>query len=139
MVFASFVFTGRFIFSLSRSLSLPLSCLFLSLSQTNSTRVSYVTAVKEIVAADGLVGLFGRGLKTRILANGIQGIVFSVLWRSLDDMLRAEQKVTNAKTAVWTGRCKTLEEAHDVTKDEPCGGMGCPNVMYEAFATPEYP
>lgn len=30
-------------------------------------------------------GLFGRGLKTRILANGLQGLMFSVLWRLIDD------------------------------------------------------
>ena len=28
-----------------------------------------------------LLGLFGRGLKTRLLANGMQGLLFSVLYR----------------------------------------------------------
>jgi hypothetical protein len=26
-------------------------------------------------------GLFGRGLKTRIVANGCQGLMFAVLWK----------------------------------------------------------
>ncbi|KAJ3073390.1 hypothetical protein HDU98_001681, partial [Podochytrium sp. JEL0797] len=49
--------------------------------QTNETRVSYRQAVQEVVAKDGVKGLFGRGLKTRILTNGLQGIMFSVLWK----------------------------------------------------------
>ena len=34
---------------------------------------------------DGLVGLFGRGLSTKIFANGMQGLLFSVLWKLIDD------------------------------------------------------
>ncbi|KAJ3095797.1 hypothetical protein HDU97_006498 [Phlyctochytrium planicorne] len=53
--------------------------------QTHETRVSYAQAVKEVVAKDGVIGLFGRGLKTRILTNGLQGIMFSVLWKSFEE------------------------------------------------------
>lgn len=49
--------------------------------QTNENPVTYPQAVRDIVKADGVVGLFGRGLQTRILANGVQGILFSVLWK----------------------------------------------------------
>jgi len=49
--------------------------------QTNENPVTYSQAVKEIVAVDGYAGLFGRGLQTRILANGMQGVMFSVLWK----------------------------------------------------------
>jgi len=41
-----------------------------------------------IVEKDGVIGLFGRGLKTRILVNGLQGLLFSVLWRLIDDALQ---------------------------------------------------
>jgi len=44
---------------------------------------SYSDTIRVIVAADGWKGLFGRGLRTRILANSIQSIVFIVIWRSL--------------------------------------------------------
>ena len=40
--------------------------------QTHQHHISYPDAVKEIVAKDGVIGLFGRGLQTRILTNGIQ-------------------------------------------------------------------
>ncbi|KAJ3316536.1 hypothetical protein HDU76_001724 [Blyttiomyces sp. JEL0837] len=53
--------------------------------QTHETRVSYGEAIKAIVAKDGVTGLFGRGLKTRILTNGLQGIMFSVLWKLFED------------------------------------------------------
>lgn len=42
--------------------------------------------VQEILAKEGYIGLFGRGLKTKILANGMQGLLFSVLWRIGQDM-----------------------------------------------------
>jgi hypothetical protein len=41
-----------------------------------------------ILAADGWRGLFGRGLRTRIFANALQSIVFTVIWRGLAEKLR---------------------------------------------------
>lgn len=38
--------------------------------QTSSDPISYTQAIKLVTEKDGLVGLFGRGLKTRIIANG---------------------------------------------------------------------
>ncbi|KAJ7896276.1 mitochondrial carrier domain-containing protein [Mycena olivaceomarginata] len=54
--------------------------------QVNETRIGYFDAAREVIAADGLIGLFGRGLKTRILANGLQGLMFTVLWRFFEDL-----------------------------------------------------
>lgn len=51
----------------------------ISESSDGSTDVSYVQLAKEIIAQDGVASLFGRGLKTRLLANAIQGMLFSVL------------------------------------------------------------
>ena len=51
---------------------------------TNSTTIkplSYPEVVALIVERDGLIGLFGRGLQTRLLTNAIQGALFSVLWK----------------------------------------------------------
>merc|ERR1712060_548882 len=50
--------------------------------QTSTVPVSYPEAAKAVIEKDGYIGLFGRGLKTRILANGLQGLMFSVLWKS---------------------------------------------------------
>lgn len=39
--------------------------------QTHHLTLSYPDVVKEIIAKDGVLGLFGRGLSTRILTNGV--------------------------------------------------------------------
>lgn len=54
--------------------------------QVNDTKVSYSEAARLVVLQDGLQGLFGRGLKTRILANGLQGLLFSILWKLFLDL-----------------------------------------------------
>jgi hypothetical protein len=43
--------------------------------------LSYPEIVAMIIETDGVAGLLGRGLQTRLLTNAIQGGVFSVLWR----------------------------------------------------------
>lgn len=44
-------------------------------------------AAQVILRTEGAKGLFGRGLKTRYLANGLQGLLFSVLWKAFADLL----------------------------------------------------
>jgi len=48
---------------------------------------SYASIVKNIVEQDGWSGLFGRGLKTRILVNAVQGAAFSILWKYFQEKL----------------------------------------------------
>ena len=45
---------------------------------------------QNIIEKDGVKELFGRGLKTKIMINGIQGIVFTIVWKSLEEMLNNE-------------------------------------------------
>ena len=47
----------------------------------DNKEISYREALSLILETDGIVGLFGRRLKTRLLTNAIQGAVFSVLWK----------------------------------------------------------
>ncbi|KAJ2913426.1 hypothetical protein MD484_g6988, partial [Candolleomyces efflorescens] len=54
--------------------------------QVNDKKIGYTAAARAVVRTDGWSGLFGRGLKTRILANGLQGLTFSVLWKWFWDM-----------------------------------------------------
>jgi hypothetical protein len=51
-------------------------------SHSNPT-ITYKQITEEIVAKDGMQGLLGRGLKIRLVTNGIQGIMFSVVWKYL--------------------------------------------------------
>jgi Mitochondrial carrier protein len=48
--------------------------------------LSYPEIVNMIIKQDGVLGLFGRGLQTRLLTNAIQGAAFSVLWRYFQQM-----------------------------------------------------
>jgi hypothetical protein len=54
--------------------------------QANEEAITYPQALKRVIAEDGILGLFGRGLKTKIIANGLQGLMFSVLWKYIDDL-----------------------------------------------------
>jgi hypothetical protein len=45
-----------------------------------------VNAARAVVAADGLAGLFLRGLGVRLLTNSLQSIMFSILWKLFLDM-----------------------------------------------------
>ena len=49
-------------------------------SASDSKRSYYDTA-RDIIAKEGLGGLLGRGLQTRLLANALQGTLFSVLFK----------------------------------------------------------
>ncbi|KAJ9120329.1 hypothetical protein QFC24_005283 [Naganishia onofrii] len=55
--------------------------------QVHERDVGYIEAAREIIRTEGLPGLFGRGLPTRLLANGIQGLLFSVLWKLFSDLI----------------------------------------------------
>jgi hypothetical protein len=49
--------------------------------------LGYVAAARNIIDAEGWRGLFGRGLSTRLLTNGLQGMFFSVVWKLLEEKL----------------------------------------------------
>ena len=50
-------------------------------SNSISNDLSYAQVVQLILEKDGVAGLFGRGLQTRLFTNALQGAVFSVLWK----------------------------------------------------------
>lgn len=43
----------------------------------------YINDIKEVIAKDGLYGMFFRGLGTKMLAGAIQGAFFAVFWNWL--------------------------------------------------------
>lgn len=52
--------------------------------QTNQNNQSYLKMVNSIIEKDGISGLLGRGLKTRIMTNGLQGILFNITWKYIE-------------------------------------------------------
>ena len=59
--------------------------------QASETALTYRGAVLAIMARDGLHGLFFRGLSTRIMANAVQGMLFTIMWKGLEERWRAAE------------------------------------------------
>ncbi len=55
--------------------------------QTSAAGVGYVDAARAVLAADGVAELLGRGLRTRLLVNLLQGAFFSVAWKAVEQRL----------------------------------------------------
>ena len=68
---------------------------------SGDAKLGYRAAVKNVIAKDGMKGLFGRGLKTRIVTNVLQAMVFSVAWKGIEEELnkRAAAKDSKGKAA----------------------------------------
>ena len=60
-----------------------------ALGSTRSS-ITYAETISLILAVDGWRGLLGRGLKTRILGNALQSILFTVVWRGLSERWQEE-------------------------------------------------
>lgn len=70
--------------------------------------LSYFETIRMVLAADGWKGLFGRGLRTRIMANALQSALFTIIWRGLADH--------------WGNQANTkTEEEHEVSEDSSTG------------------
>ena len=62
-------------------------------TQTSTEPIGYLQALKIVIEKDGVAGLFFRGLMTKIISNGCQGILFNVLWRMGQDELARREKL----------------------------------------------
>jgi len=59
--------------------------------QTSKVPISYVDVTKDIIDKDGLKGILGRGLGTRLLVNCLQGALFSVVWKYFEKILATQR------------------------------------------------
>lgn len=59
--------------------------------QTADTEITYTAAAANIIATDGVHGLFLRGLGTKVISNGLQAMLFTVIWRYLQDVIEKRQ------------------------------------------------
>jgi len=53
--------------------------------QSHPDQLTYVQVFRNVINESGITGLFFRGLETKILANGMQGILFSILWKHFEE------------------------------------------------------
>jgi hypothetical protein len=60
--------------------------------------LSYRSIARKLIKEQGYLALFGRGLLTRILSNGLQSILFTIAWQTIRRMklsMRRAVKVIN--------------------------------------------
>jgi len=57
--------------------------------QTSATTIGYREAAQQIIDKDGVLGLFTRGLGTRVMTNAIQASLFTVVWKYLEGRMNA--------------------------------------------------
>lgn len=55
--------------------------------QSHPDALTYVQVVRNVIQESGVQGLFLRGLETKIFSNGLQGILFSILWKHFEEAL----------------------------------------------------
>ena len=55
--------------------------------QSHAESLTYPQVVRRIVSESGVFGLLFRGLETKIVANGLQGMLFTVMWKHFEDVL----------------------------------------------------
>ena len=60
--------------------------------QTADTEMSYAQTISKIIASDGVSGLFLRGLGTKIISNGVQAMLFTIVWRYVQEVIEKRQK-----------------------------------------------
>jgi hypothetical protein len=66
---------------------------------SGDAKLSYTGAIKGVLEKDGMKGLFGRGLSTRIATNVLQAMVFSVAWKAIEEELNKKAEAKNAAPA----------------------------------------
>ena len=59
--------------------------------QTSQESLTYAQVFQNIIKSEGVLGLMSRGLLTKIMANGAQGLIFSVAWKLAQDKYKTFQ------------------------------------------------
>jgi hypothetical protein len=55
--------------------------------QTSVEPIGYLEAASKIIEKDGLAGLLFRGLSSKLAANAINAIIFTVVWKAISERL----------------------------------------------------
>lgn len=83
------------------------------------SKMEYKMAIGEVLRKDGLIGIFARGIKTRLAVNAAQSILFTVLWKYIEGqghMYHEEYTVVRRKNTspipgkqiIWNLDCPKL-------------------------------
>lgn len=61
-----------------------------TIRQSSEESEGYLESAQRVIERDGITGLLGRGLETRLLVNvlqGLQGTFFTIIWKSVEAKL----------------------------------------------------
>ena len=72
----------------------------LNTTTTSTTTNSYTNIIGKIIHESGLIGLFTRGLLARLISNGLQSILFTILWKEISAYLSSSSSSSAAAAAV---------------------------------------
>lgn len=61
--------------------------------QTSADPIGYGEAAAAIFAESGLMGVFFRGLSTKLIANALNAMLFTVIWKAISEKLAARKAV----------------------------------------------
>ena len=98
--------------------------------------LSYRSIARKLFKEQGYLSLFGRGLLTRILSNGLQSILFTIAWQAIRRMkwsMRKAVKTINKLGLLETpdldhstlaGEVLASDAGGDVCGGEDMGNMG---------------
>lgn len=59
----------------------------MKINKQTGNEASYKEVVENVLKKDGVVGMFTRGLKTKLLINGLQGFIFVVVFDKMKNYL----------------------------------------------------
>jgi len=59
--------------------------------QTSVEPIGYMEAATRIIEKDGLAGLFFRGLTSKLTANALNAMLFTVVWKAISERLAAKR------------------------------------------------
>jgi hypothetical protein len=60
--------------------------------QTSVEPIGYMEAAARIVEADGLMGLLFRGLSSKLTANALNAMLFTVVWKAISERLASKRQ-----------------------------------------------
>ena len=64
---------------------------------TSEVQIGYLDAANQIIEKDGIESLLFRGLGIKLVANALQAMLFSVLWKMVIDYMNARASAADKK------------------------------------------
>lgn len=97
-----------------------------------SVNLSYRAIVAKLVEEGGYIELFGRGLSTRILSNGLQSILFTIVWHAIRRLKGSVRRAVNTVTTL--GLLETPDLDHSTHAGEVLADEGPVGYIYDDAA-----